>query len=778
MKFNYTNLSDTDFEILSKDILQRIVGTSLRTYAKGRDGGIDFKGFLNNDIVGQSKNYLKTPFSGLKSSLKKEIPKVNLLNPKNYYIVTSSELSSQNIDDLYNMFKEYMKDTSHIIDLTYIDHYLDDPKNKDILLRHPKLWFSSHQLLLDVLKARNLFDSKNLLDEITFESESFVRTHCFWESLELIKATNIVLLIGDAGVGKTTNSKLILQLFSVQGFNVVYNSGNDYDRLREQLSLNPDKKEIIFVDDFLGQRYLELNEKIISPLNHLINYIRRSSNKKMIINSRVTILNEARNSFVSLNRALYQNETSEYEINMNKISDYEKAMILFMTCVKFKVPKKLYNTLKVSKRYKIIVSHKNYTPRTIEYFCSHHNEFTESDYYSFIVQTLNNAYEVWDNEFSHKISLVDRVFVLILYSLGNKLIPESIFIETLNKFLVSKTMLDGNYEDIAKRLENSFISIIIKGDKRFLTLKNPSVYDYLDKKIQLSYSIIDSIISNASYLDQISNILNILSIRSTTIVNLVDDIFNLENFTPYHDLDFRSRQYDLIYKYKIKDMKYQKRFDYDYINKNVFEKDVSGLYATLTSMEMVEFYGLNIYKEVDSFIKYFEKADCQIFIQGLKIIDDYYYNNETDYTKIFIEFETKLDTYIDDIIDEIFDRYTDADDIINNVTIPGDFHEYSPSVMEEQDICTEFEEYLLEALRDNLGLDYLCYLDKIFEVFEKFDFKVKIGQHSGYLMERFSEKIISIMEDDIYDDSNHDDVFDYKDEDTVDSVFEQDYPID
>ena len=39
--FNYKNLSDYEFEKLCCDIMSKKLGVQLRTFAKGKDGGID-----------------------------------------------------------------------------------------------------------------------------------------------------------------------------------------------------------------------------------------------------------------------------------------------------------------------------------------------------------------------------------------------------------------------------------------------------------------------------------------------------------------------------------------------------------------------------------------------------------------------------------------------------------------------------------------------------------------------------------------------------------------
>lgn len=39
--YNFNNLSDFEFEMLCRDIMQKKLGIELYTFQKGRDGGID-----------------------------------------------------------------------------------------------------------------------------------------------------------------------------------------------------------------------------------------------------------------------------------------------------------------------------------------------------------------------------------------------------------------------------------------------------------------------------------------------------------------------------------------------------------------------------------------------------------------------------------------------------------------------------------------------------------------------------------------------------------------
>lgn len=83
---NYSNLSDVEFENLCQDVMSSILGTKLHKFAPGRDGGIDLRND-SRDIIVQVKHYMNSSVDQLLASLKKEVPKVAELNPKNIMFV-------------------------------------------------------------------------------------------------------------------------------------------------------------------------------------------------------------------------------------------------------------------------------------------------------------------------------------------------------------------------------------------------------------------------------------------------------------------------------------------------------------------------------------------------------------------------------------------------------------------------------------------------------------------------------------------------------------------
>lgn len=95
--YNYNNLSDFEFEILCKDIMQKKLGMKLYTFQKGRDGGIDITDDpKNKSVIIQVKHYINSKYSDLLGTLKREVQKVKELNPEKYYICCAIKLTAKN----------------------------------------------------------------------------------------------------------------------------------------------------------------------------------------------------------------------------------------------------------------------------------------------------------------------------------------------------------------------------------------------------------------------------------------------------------------------------------------------------------------------------------------------------------------------------------------------------------------------------------------------------------------------------------------------------------
>lgn len=197
---NYHNLNDVEFEDLCKDIMEKILNTKLRVFAKGRDGGIDITdNTTTHNIVVQVKHYINSTFSDLRTSLRKEIPKVTELSPNEFYVCCGKTLTSNNIEEIYTMFSDYMESDKNILTLKEIDDFLSLPQNTDIFRKHYKLWLYSSNILSEIFNQDIFVDCESLLYGIENESKFFVQTSSYDICLKMFRIESNSNVIRQSG---------------------------------------------------------------------------------------------------------------------------------------------------------------------------------------------------------------------------------------------------------------------------------------------------------------------------------------------------------------------------------------------------------------------------------------------------------------------------------------------------------------------------------------------------------------------------------------------------
>lgn len=510
--YNLESLNNHEFETLCCDIMSKKLKTELRTYKSGRDGGVDIRGFIDNDIIVQAKHYCKSKYSNLLTDLKKEVEKVKKLNPKQYYIVTSFKLSPQNETEIFNIFKDFMKDKSNIIDGVIINDFLSDSKNNDIVKKHYKLWIVASNVLslLDKSTKNIQFDTDSLIDEIKNDSNLYVETDLYKSALKILSDKNIIIIKGDPGVGKTTMSKMLVLKYIEKGYQVIYSEGSysNIDDIKKYLNEDPESKEILLLDDFLGQHYLDIESGRHSLMKSLISYIKRNKNKKLILNTRITILNQAMNH-VKFDDMMNRFKLDEYLIDLNKMNVIEKANILFNHIWFKNLPEEYYEEILKHKRYKEIVRHKNYNPRIIEYITTRfeRDHISSEDYYEYIVNKLDNPKDVWSDEFKNRMNYSELVFINTLYSLTNTSINIEILKKCYNARIAQDRSVDpmyGKFYDVCNRLTKSIIILQCIDKTQYVRVLNPSINDYISNELKIDEQEIRVIVDNAIYIEQIT----------------------------------------------------------------------------------------------------------------------------------------------------------------------------------------------------------------------------------------------------------------------------------
>src|SRR5690606_15137046 len=114
INYDFLILSSFEFEILSRDLLQKELVCTFESFTSGKDGGIDFRHTTdeNGKIILQSKRY--NGYGSLYNDLKKEVIKAKSLNPDRYILTTSVGLTPGNKESIIKLFEGLITNTSDI----------------------------------------------------------------------------------------------------------------------------------------------------------------------------------------------------------------------------------------------------------------------------------------------------------------------------------------------------------------------------------------------------------------------------------------------------------------------------------------------------------------------------------------------------------------------------------------------------------------------------------------------------------------------------------------
>lgn len=736
--YDFTNLSDVEFEKLSSDILSRKLGVKLRYFAPGRDGGIDLvDDVAQKNIIVQVKHYAKSSFSSLLTSLKKEVDKVKKLKPNQYYVCVSQQITADNINDIYNLFKDYMEDTSNIITRDILVEFLEQDSNQDLLRKNFKLWLLSDKLLKDIFNNKVFIDSEVLLDDINEEFNYFVQTKVFNEGLEILKKSRLLMIQGSPGVGKSINSKMLAAAFVKEDYIIRYTTDGQVSNIKSVISQNPDVKEVILLDDCLGQYYFSLKEGQDLELVSLIKYIKQYENKVLILNTRVTIFNEAKRSRLQFRRYLDKGKLPIKTIDIDAISSEEKAEIFYNHLSKNKIPKTYFNELRKDKKYRKIIEHRNYNPRIIEFVTEEYrySKVSPPGYYNFILNHLNNPMDVWADEFEQKLEEIDRIFMYTLFSLTDTytdiIALEDCFIFRLNNEGRAQSTVNL-FDDVKSRLTKSLVKIMDVNGSSKIGVLNPSINDYMNSYLQSNKIGLNAIKESILYIEQFEKVFEKEEVEKILISKLISGEFiNLKSYgnKKIEYLFYGISKYNILndsYKPLIKSCFYKIDESLSFFGEKLEKKDL--LVKFLEEPALYNFYEIeqNLMTEEfkDDFIS---NLDYKGLIEVLSVIKNKELSLPGLTEQLESDFFDSLDYYLSDDI-EIYDYIEDIDgfEVFYDLMPPD---EHSKEIDEEiQKLHSSVSNLISDELRSQLDkkVDFEAIKEEVEQILEKTISKDKI----------------------------------------------------
>lgn len=607
-KYDFNKLLEPqEFESLAKDILEIRENKVFEIFGEGKDDGIDLRCQKESEvIIAQVKRI--SNFATLKSKLiKNESVKVKKQNPNRYILIVSISLSTKQKDEIKAIFGDYIKNTGDIISGYEINSMLGSEEYKKVEITYYQLWINSsnvmQQLLQEEINNDIYVQSRYELNEIQKASNIYVKNEDFEKVKNKVIKNKVVLICGEAGIGKTTLARNLCAYFMNKNRAIQFayvKSASELLRVYKE-----EKSQIFLMDDFWGSRFdSNLKETEESKLKLVIDEINKSKNKILILTSREYILQQGYAEFPELEEFF---DKYKFKLNVENYSELFKAKILFRHLEKSQLEARAI--YQIAENYQRIIQNINYNPRIIENYIEYVLEREEEiDNYLYDFMTyLENPNKLWKEIFEKQSEGGQIIAILMLFGEnGNKKEEiKSFFFNYLDNDL-SVRAKKKHFDKYVSQLEDTIIEIHqFPSENRidsYLMFKNPSFETYVFEYFK-------------EHLDEHAKTI----IKSTSNLN---DLLYLYGFW-----DGINNKNDFIYKYEVMKL-----------------EDINTEYKNLIMERIVDDYDKLKFQDLE---EYGYKEGEKNFLKKLIIVMNFYNQNQNKaLKKVIIQ---KIKKVIEDI---------------------------------------------------------------------------------------------------------------------------------
>ena len=378
-------------------------------------------------------------------------------------------------------------------------------------------------------------DTKVFLNQIYEHEGLYTQTSVFDKAIESLRQNSTLLIVGDPGTGKSVLTQMIaLQLIKAD-YKIIYSSCNNIDRIKKAIEDNCENT-LFILDDFLGQRCLDIDSSKMRELVTLLRYTSKLKNCYTVLNSRISILNEAKRIDDPFKKFIDSMRASIVLIDTREMTLLDKARIMLANLSFEKVPVEYVDSLRersqsiFSRRMKCIdiCKHNNFNPRVIEFCCR--DEFWKniapSKYPDAIKDKLDHPNDVWQNEFEERLEKPERILAYQLFSLGDNSVPLSSLHIAYEERLSLESQTDcsvNSFDKALKRLQETVIRTVYIENEPYVSMANPSVNDYCAWFLANNNLEAIAMAKSIVFVDQLERITNVN--HCADVVSIMRNVF-------------------------------------------------------------------------------------------------------------------------------------------------------------------------------------------------------------------------------------------------------------